>query len=623
MYNNPSIGYKRMTSGVNASKVLRKGGGTAKEYILLKNCIEKFGEGKLHLVPFKAGHMESQGNKSTSNTLTPSSLGSNTSRKDLAEMIIVHEYPLSMVEHHGFRKFVRGLQPLFKVQSRNTVKNDILKIYEFERQRTMKLLGRNTSRVAITTDMWTVNHQRKWFMAVTAHFIDEQWNLQSRIMRWCTWFIFHEFLDYHPSIVVDSKKLLFDIASIASENDHSGDMAELDNYLKEKLLLKDVDLDLLAWWKTNGGKYPTLQRITKDILAILVSTVASESTFSISGRLISPHRSRLHPKTLETLMCAQSWLLNEIRETCSEETEACCRSVEYDYDVNEAYMSTYLGTKWSGRTLPTRVLKGVSPFEKLYHKKPDSGQLKATVCNSFQCLAEDGRVYTTRHVVFDEMQFPFAGKNGHAAVTSNMRSFSSPLQVVTDVTKLLSEREVEEAGHNPLVSSSGSSSSSPGNSPGVNSRSGLIENTCGVQDVEHQASGEFSHTGGVRGNKKIVSISTMEAEYRSIAKATAEVTWVSSLLGELGVANRNTPVIWCDNTGAVALSTNSVYHAMSKHVDMDVHFIREKVAAKQLQCGCMHETVITASVKVLSEIGSGCYNSKPAKQCNPYGSFRL
>ena len=60
------------------------------------------------------------------------------SRKDLAEMVIVHEYPLVMVEHHGFRKFVTGLQPLFKVPSRNTLKNDILKIYDFEKQKTMR-----------------------------------------------------------------------------------------------------------------------------------------------------------------------------------------------------------------------------------------------------------------------------------------------------------------------------------------------------------------------------------------------------------------------------------------------------------------------------------------------------
>ena len=43
------------------------------------------------------------------------------------------------------------------------------------------------------------------------------------------------------------------------------------------------------------------------------NSATQESAFSTSGRLISPHRSRLHPKTLEALMCAQSWLLNEIR----------------------------------------------------------------------------------------------------------------------------------------------------------------------------------------------------------------------------------------------------------------------------------------------------------------------
>lgn len=60
------------------------------------------------------------------------------SRKDLAEMVIVREYPLVLVEHRGFRKFVGGLQPYFKVPSRNTLKNDIMKIYDFEKQNTMR-----------------------------------------------------------------------------------------------------------------------------------------------------------------------------------------------------------------------------------------------------------------------------------------------------------------------------------------------------------------------------------------------------------------------------------------------------------------------------------------------------
>lgn len=142
---------------------------------------------------------------------------------------------------------------------------------------------------------------------------------------------------------VGFKKLLSDIASITSNDDDLGGMTELENYLKEKLLPKDMELDLLAWWKTNGFKYPTLQRIAKDILAIPISTVASESAFSTSGRLVSPHRSRLHPKTLEALMCAQSWLLNEIRATCTKETEAYCRSIDFDYDEED-------DTKESGTT---------------------------------------------------------------------------------------------------------------------------------------------------------------------------------------------------------------------------------------------------------------------------------
>ncbi|CAI8588100.1 unnamed protein product [Vicia faba] len=58
----------------------------------------------------------------------------------------------------------------------------------------------------------------------------------------------------------------------------------------------------------NGIKYPTLQVIAKDILAIPISTVASESAFSTSSHILSPHRSRLHWTTLEVLMCARSWL---------------------------------------------------------------------------------------------------------------------------------------------------------------------------------------------------------------------------------------------------------------------------------------------------------------------------
>ncbi|KAI8554997.1 hypothetical protein RHMOL_Rhmol05G0139600 [Rhododendron molle] len=86
--------------------------------------------------------------------------------------------------------------------------------------------------------------------------------------------------------------------------------SELEYYLEEEELprLEGEDFDILAWWKSNGLKYPTLQAIARDVLAVPVSTVASESAFSTSGRVASSSRNRLHPKTLEALMCTQSWL---------------------------------------------------------------------------------------------------------------------------------------------------------------------------------------------------------------------------------------------------------------------------------------------------------------------------
>ncbi|KAK3016039.1 hypothetical protein RJ639_007682 [Escallonia herrerae] len=104
-------------------------------------------------------------------------------RKKLGSMIILHEYPLSIVDHMGFRRYSSALQPLFKVPTRNTIKNDIMKIYDHERVQTMKLLEEVRSRIAITTDLWTSGNQKKGFMAVTSHFIDEDFVLQSRLLR--------------------------------------------------------------------------------------------------------------------------------------------------------------------------------------------------------------------------------------------------------------------------------------------------------------------------------------------------------------------------------------------------------------------------------------------------------
>ncbi|KAJ7959040.1 Zinc finger BED domain-containing protein [Quillaja saponaria] len=81
-------------------------------------------------------------------------------------MIILHEYPLSIVDHIRFKRYSTAIQPSFKVVSRNTIQEAIMKIYESEKEVTMKFMEDNEGTVAITTDMWTASNQKKGFMAI-------------------------------------------------------------------------------------------------------------------------------------------------------------------------------------------------------------------------------------------------------------------------------------------------------------------------------------------------------------------------------------------------------------------------------------------------------------------------
>jgi histone deacetylase 1/2 len=59
--------------------------------------------------------------------------------------------------------------------------------------------------------------------------------------------------------------------------------------------------------------------------------------------------------------------------------------------------------------------------------------------------------------------------------------------------------------------------------------------------------------------------------------------WIQALLRELGLFLRRPPSLWCDNIGATYLSVNPVFHARTKHIEIDYHFVREQVAKKALE----------------------------------------
>jgi hypothetical protein len=75
-----------------------------------------------------------------------------------------------------------------------------------------------------------------------------------------------------------------------------------------------------------------------------------------------------------------------------------------------------------------------------------------------------------------------------------------------------------------------------------------------------------------------VSRSSAEAEYRAVANAVAEASWLRQLLTELRTPLRKTTLVYCDNVSAICMSKNPVQHQRTKHVEIDLHFVRERVA---------------------------------------------
>ncbi|CAL8152275.1 unnamed protein product [Prunus armeniaca] len=103
----------------------------------------------------------------------------------------------------------------------------------------------------------------------------------------------------------------------------------------------------------------------------------------------------------------------------------------------------------------------------------------------------------------------------------------------------------------------------------------------------HSASGYFTFVGGNlvtwRSKKqKVVSRSSAEAEYRGMAQGVCELLWLRRLLRDLGFGPQKPMDLYCDNKAAITIAHNPVQHDRTKHVEVDRHFVKEKLDAEMI-----------------------------------------
>lgn len=111
--------------------------------------------------------------------------------------------------------------------------------------------------------------------------------------------------------------------------------------------------------------------------------------------------------------------------------------------------------------------------------------------------------------------------------------------------------------------------------------------------------------------QRAIARSSTEAEYRALANSTTELSWVQSLLTELGVTTSTAPSLFCDNLSATYLTHNPVYHSRMKHISIDIHFVRDLVQQGKLKvlsclyswlaCRLSHQASIKGSPSALTK----------------------
>lgn len=157
-------------------------------------------------------------------------------RKAITLFVILDEHPFRVVDGEGFIFLCNQLEPLLTIPSRRTVARDCFQLYLDEKLRLKAYFRSDCSRVALTTDCWT-SIQNLSYITVTAHFVDNDWNYQKRIISF-------SLVPNHKGETIGRKLEdvlrewgLRNVSTITVDNASSNDVAVA--YLKKRVHIKN------------------------------------------------------------------------------------------------------------------------------------------------------------------------------------------------------------------------------------------------------------------------------------------------------------------------------------------------------------------------------------------------
>ncbi|MBA0777980.1 hypothetical protein Gotri_005918 [Gossypium trilobum] len=193
--------------------------------------------------------------------------------------------------------------------------------YAKERDHVKEVLAKAPSLICLTSDSWNSKHTNDEYICITAHWVDKDWKLQKRIIKFRA---LSPLYDGFAQTILNNLKLLFDehvknskstssslvgSSNISDNNPIDSSLyqfnvnrVDLEGDYDEKLELKfNSQIDVLDYWSKSSIRYHKLSFVARDLLTIPISTVASESAFSMSKKVITSLRSFLNKKLFKPL----------------------------------------------------------------------------------------------------------------------------------------------------------------------------------------------------------------------------------------------------------------------------------------------------------------------------------